>query len=126
MVSPQDVARGKQEFQTKCPEANLKSYEHDALIILTTVILKSVLSFRMRKNCFFLARAVGLTGKGHSPFPSITDTPSAWLSPRPTPSPPHVWAHTFSSTSFRSCLHSGESDFTRFCVKSRVSLRDSP
>lgn len=33
---------------------------------------------------------------------------------------------TFSSTSLRSCSHSRLSGFTRFCVKSRVSLSDSP
>lgn len=45
----------KQELQTTCSEANLKSHQHDALIILTIVILTFVLSFRKGKICFFLS-----------------------------------------------------------------------
>lgn len=45
----------------------------------------------------------------------------------PSPIPiPSVLILTFSSTSLRSCSHSRLSGFTRFCVKSRVSLSDSP
>jgi len=114
----------KQELQTTCPKANIKSHHRDALIILTIVMFIFLLSFRRKKVCFLLSRAV----RAHRapPFRSLADTRSAWLSPSPTPSPPPAQAPTFSSTSLRSCSHSRVSGFTRFCVKSRVSLRDSP
>lgn len=45
---------------------------------------------------------------------------------QPHPHPLCAQILTFSSTSLRSCSHSRLSGFTRFCVKSRVSLSDSP
>lgn len=109
-----------------CPEANLKSHQCDALVILTNMILISAVFFGKNKNCFFLSRAVWVHREGALPFPQHCRLPLSVAVPPSHPKPPHPHVHTFSSTSLRSCSHSRVSSFTRFCVKSRVSLRDSP
>lgn len=66
----------EQKLQTKSPKANPKSYQRDVLIILTSVFLKFVLSFRKRRNCFFLSKAVWVHREGALPLPQHTaDTP---------------------------------------------------
>lgn len=70
-----------------CPEANLKSHQCDALVILTNMILISAVFLERRKIASSFQELSGFTGKGLSPFPSIAVSPSVWLSPRPTPNP---------------------------------------
>lgn len=79
----------KQELQTTCPEANLKSHQRDAFIILTIMILKCVLSFRKRKNCFFLSRAVWVCREeGVLSLPQCCRHPLSVAVPQSHPKPP--------------------------------------
>lgn len=67
-----------------CPEANLKSHQCDALVILTIMILISAFFLERRKIASSFQELSRFTGKGLS---SIADSPSVWQSPRPTLNP---------------------------------------
>lgn len=115
-VYPQNTARScklklKRSFRSK-------PHQRDALIILKVCVFFQKEEKKIRKNLFFISRTE-CPGK-------VSQPPPLCLCPVPPQAPPGAQALTFSSTSLRSCSHSRLSGFVRFCVKSRVSLRDSP